>query len=326
MISCNPSLSLQDLDLAAIDFSDLSFVVSYGFDLARLETSVQALGLLVPPVVRPRADGAHQIICGYQRLLVLKKSGRSPVPARIAPPGTPDEWCLLASLHDNALSRGFNPMEAALMAHRLLGHFAPDTVCRQYLPWLGLPASASHLHKVLSLLNLEEPWSELAARKRLSVETAAQLEQWPASDRRALLPWFQALHLSHSRQLELVEFLVTLSRREGNQPASWLRRPELTGLLTDPVLSESQKLTRLWEILRHWCFPRASAAQHQVEIHLRALGLWQHPEIRLIPPPAFEDAPFRLELKFRDRVQLRQHLKQTLELLEKPDLAALLNL
>lgn len=318
--------SLQHINLAEVDCGDLTFVVSYGFELERLKTSVQALGLICPPVLRRRQDGRYQIICGYQRLLVLAQLHWSETSALLVPEETPATWCLQASLHDNALGRGFNPMEAALMIDRLLKYFDRKTVCLTYLPLLGLPPSRQQLQKLSSLLLLEAPWQKLVARNRLTPEAGALVSQWAASDRGALLPWFQGLHLSHSKQLELLEYFTILSRREGNSPADWLERSELVNLLGDPVLSQSEKSNRLWETLRHWCSPRASQAQQQFQHHLKALKLYQHPEMRLIPPPAFEDSSYRLELRFHDTSQLARHLQQVQEMLDQPDFEALLRL
>lgn len=320
------SFTLTQIHPGEIDGGDLSFVVSYGFDLAHLKASIETLGLLSPPLLRPRRDGRYQIICGYQRLLVLEQLDWSELPALLVPSETPAVWCLQASLQDTVFGRGFNPMEAGLMIDRLLKYFDADTVRRRYLPLLGLPPSASHLQKFLSLLSLEAPWQDLVARQRLSPEAAALVSQWAVTERGALLPWWQSLQLSHSKQLELLEYLTTLSRREGNSPSEWLARPELLSLLADPVLSTTEKSNRLGETLRHWCFPRLSQARQQCQHYLKTLRLFQHPEMRLIPAPAFEDSSWRLELRFHDRSQLTRQLQQVQDLLDQPEFEALLQL
>ncbi len=320
------SVPLERIPIDEVDYSDHTFVVSYGFDLKLLRASVQELGLLSPPLLRRRQDGRLQVICGYQRLLVLEQLQWSSAPARLVPEETPATWCLQASLHDNVLGRGFNPMEAAFMIDRLLQHFDRETVRRTYLSLLGLQPGRKQLQKFQSLLALEPPWQELLAQHRLTPDAAAQLSQWTPQDRGALLPWFQGLHLSHSKQLELLEYLTTLSRREGNLPAFWVEHPELVNLLADTVLTESEKTNRLWETLRQWCFPRISRAQQQFHRHLKALRLYQHPEMRLIPPPAFEDSSFRLELRFQDKTHLARQLLQLQEMMQQPDFEAIMHL
>jgi ParB/Sulfiredoxin domain len=318
--------SCQQIDLAGIDQQDLSFVVSCGFDLAPLRASVQELGLLSPLLLRRRQDGKFQIISGYQRLLVLAQLGWPELPARLVPEEKPPLWCLQASLHANISGRGLNPMEAARMIARLLQYLPEDTIRTKYLPLLGFPPSRQQVQKVLALTTLEIAWQELVAHDRLSPEAGTLLSQWAAPDRSAILPWFQGLQLSFSKQLELLDYLTTLSRRTEKAPADWLERTELAGLLADPALSKAEKTNRIWEKLREWCFPRSSQSQQQFQKYLKALKLTQHPEIRLLPPPAFEDSSYRLELRFQDRSQLARQLEQLQHLMDQPEFDALLHL
>jgi hypothetical protein len=282
--------------------------------------------LLSPPLLRRRQDGRYQIVCGYQRLLVLTQLGWPSLPARLVPAETPALWCLQASLHDNVFGRGLNTVEAAFMIERLLPYVDEDTIRQNYLPQLGLPPSRQQLRRIRSLSVLETPWQEVVARNRLSTEAAALLSQWAGGDRAALLPWFQNLQFSFSKQLELLEYLTMLSRRTGHSPAEWLARPELLNLLTDPVLTKSEKNTRLFETLRQWAFPRAGQVQQQCQHYLKALKLYQHPDLRLSPPPTFEDDFWRLELRFHDKSHLARQLQQLQEMLDQPELEKLLHL
>lgn len=321
-----PTAVLVRIPITTIDEADLSFVVSSGFDLKPLTFSIQALGLLNPPLVRRRPDGQCQIVTGWQRFLVLQGLNRQEIPVFLVPPETPSQWCLLASLQDNALGRGFNPLEAALMISRLLDFFPEDIVLKDHLPLLGLPSSRSVLQKYQALPLLEEPWQGLLAKGRLSVEAGARLSSWLAPDRQALLPWFRTLTLSHSKQLELLEYFTTLSRRTGTSPASWLAKTALQKILQNPILTPPEKDRQLWETLRQWCFPRLTQARQVVQTNLQALGLWQHPQIRLQPAAALEDSAWRLELRFQDPTQLGRQLTQLQKLLDRPELAALCQL
>ena len=217
-------------------------------------------------------------------------------------------------------------MEAARLISRLRQYLPEDSIRAKYLPLLGLPPSRQQLQKVLSLTTLEIAWQQLVAHNHLSPEAGTLVSRWAAPDRGAVLPWFQSLQLSFSKQLELLDYLTTLSRRAGKAPADWLERPELAGLLADPALSKSEKTNRLWEKLREWCFPRSSQAQQQFQKNLKALRLSQHPEMRLIPPPAFEDSSYRLELRFQDRSQLARQLQQLQHIMDQPEFDALLHL
>jgi ParB-like chromosome segregation protein Spo0J len=326
MKSLKIPISRHLISMSDLDRQDLSFVVSCGYDLARLQASVQELGLLAPPLLRRRPDGGYQIICGYQRVLVLGELGWQELPALLVPQETPDVWCLQASLDDNLLGRGLNPMETAFMVERLIRYHSEDMIYQIYLPRLGLPPGRAQFQKMLALVNLERSWQELAARDRLSPEAAAVLGQWTAADREAIQPWFQTLVLSYSKQLEVLEYLVTLSRRTGEAPAVWLARPELAALFADAKLSRADKGNRLRDQLRGWCFPRLSQAQERFQHILKNLKMYQHPDLRLTAAPAFEETVYRLELRFQDKAGLARHLEQVRRLLDRPEFEALLEL
>jgi ParB/Sulfiredoxin domain len=326
MESSKIQISQQQISMHDLDRQDLSFVVSCGFDLARLQSSVQELGLLASPLLRWRPDGRYQIICGYQRMLVLEELGWQELPALLVPQETPDAWCLQASLEDNLLGRGLNLMEAALMVEKLLGCLPEETVCRTFLPRLNLPPGRTQLQKMLALIKLERPWQELAAHGRLSPEAAAVLSQWSAADREAVRPWFQTLVLSYSKQLEVLEYLLTLSRRTGEPPAVWLARPDMAALFADAKLSKADKGNWLRKQLRGWCFPRLSQAQERFQDILKNLKLYQNPDLRLTAAPALEETVYRLELRFQNKAGLARELEQVRHLLDQPEFEALLEL
>ena len=142
--------SFKQLNPTEIDQQDLSFVVSFGFDLTRLKASVQELGLLSPPLLRRRQDGKFQIVCGYQRILVLVQLGWPELPARLLPEDKPAVWCLQASLQDNISGRGFNPMEAAFMIARLLQYLPEDIIgTKNICPFWASPRPINNFRRRL---------------------------------------------------------------------------------------------------------------------------------------------------------------------------------
>ena len=322
----SPVWSYQELALAAIDLTDRSFVVSYGFELDSLVDSIRQVGLLYPPLVRLQANGRGQVVCGLKRLLALDRLGRKRISVRVWPKTTSPAVCLLAALHDNVWSRGFNLVERGEMINRLLRYWDRDTVTRKFLPRLNVPPAAKYLEQYQQLVSLEEPFRELAAQDRLGLGVASSLSHWTAVDRLALLPWLALAPLSYSKQVEMVEHLNTLSRREGLSPQAILSRPAISGLLADPGLRPAEKISRVREQLRQWCFPRFSAAQQQFDTYLKALGLYQQSDLRLQPSPAFEGNTFSLELQFDHPQHLAERLRQLLELTEREEFQALTRL
>jgi len=231
------------------------------------------------------------VVCGYKRLLALDCLGCKQFSAWVWPETASTAAVLLAALHDHAWGRGFNMVERAEMIRRLLLYWDQNSEIREFFPLLNVPPSPKYLERYRQLAALGEPFRELAAQDRLGLEVAASLSQWPASDRLALLPFLSLSPLSYSKQVEIVENLTTLSRREGISPQTILSRPLIRGIMADPSLRPPQKISCVRQQLRQWCFPRFSITQQNFDAYLKSLGLYQQSDLRLLPPRRLRATP-----------------------------------
>jgi ParB family chromosome partitioning protein len=315
--------SLQDISLTALDREDHTFVFSPPGDLTRLEASIREVGLLNPPWVRSVNGDRFQVVTGYKRLLAAVQLGWEQVTARVLPADTPEARCLLVHLHDNALSRGFNNLEQALLAVRLQQHWDRQTVIQKFLPCLGLAPSLVLLERLLALAVLEESWQQLAARGRLSLPGAQLLASWEPQDRGAVAPFLEELPFSQSKQEEFLQGLDLLARREGAPPAEILSRGEFQQYLREEFGTLQEKAAAVRLLLQKLVSPRFSAVQEGFQTGLQRLGFWHHPRLRLQPPPAFEGPDFHLEVKFRDAAELQELLAELLRLAREDEFATL---
>ncbi|MGI9078994.1 MAG: ParB/RepB/Spo0J family partition protein [Gemmatimonadaceae bacterium] len=91
-------------------------------NLAELETSIRANGLLQPITVRPSAhDGGFEIIAGERRLRAVKKLGWAEVPAIVKE--VDDRMLLTLALVENLQRADLNPLEEAEGYRRLMAEF-----------------------------------------------------------------------------------------------------------------------------------------------------------------------------------------------------------
>jgi ParB family chromosome partitioning protein len=304
------SATLQEVPLTALDREDHTFIFSPPGDLSRLQASIREVGLLNPPWVRSVKGDRFQVVTGVKRLLAAAQLGWVQVTARVLPADTPEARCLLVHLHDNACSRGFNNLEQALLASRLLEHWDRQTVIQRFLPCLGLAPSLTILERLLALALLEEPFQQLAARGRLSLPGAQLLASWEPQDRGAVAPFLEELPWSQSKQEEFLQGLNLLARREGVPPGEILSREEFRQYLQEEAGTPQAKAAAARLLLQKQVSPRFSAVQEGFQTGLQRLGLRHHPRLRLQPPPAFEGPDFHLEVKFRDAAELQELLEE----------------
>ncbi|MBM4274213.1 MAG: hypothetical protein FJ134_07115 [Deltaproteobacteria bacterium] len=309
----------QEVPLASIDLDDHPFHVLPSHDFSPLLPSLREVGLLAPPWLRLRAAGGWQVIAGLKRLRAAAQLGWEKIPAWTLPPDTPDSHGLLIYLYDNAYTRGFNLAEQAVLASRLLVYWDRQEVAARFLPILGLPPAPAYLDKLLKLAGLEEPFKNLAAQGRLALTPGAHLARWEEADRAAALPFLELLPWTQSQQEELLEAVELLARREGTPIREILSGPELEQHLSPSLGPPPERSRNLRRLLHLRLSPRLAAAQGAFQAALARLGLRNHPRVRLEPPPAFEGADFRLEIKFRDAAELNQLMGELAQLAHREE-------
>jgi ParB-like chromosome segregation protein Spo0J len=317
---------IQEIPLARVDLDSHPFRTARHENLARLQESLDAVGLLSCPRVQSLGNGGWRPVTGWRRLKAAIQLGWQKIPAIILPLKTPEAHLLLIYLHDNAFTRAFNPLDQALLASRLLNHWDRDTLVAKGLPLLGLPPAPAHLNRLLAVARLEEPWQELVAEERLATSAAARLAAWDPAHRPAALPFLANLPLSQSKQEEFIAGVEILARREGISLAAILLRKELQEDLQDPGKNPQERAEAVRRRLNDWVSPRFQAARQAFAGGLHRLGLKTHPRMRLKEPPAFEGPDFEFSLKFKDPQELRELLDELTRLAGLPEFEALIDL
>jgi ParB-like chromosome segregation protein Spo0J len=317
---------IREIPLARVELDDHPFKIARSEDLARLQDSLAAVGVLSCPRVQSLESGWWRVVTGWKRLKAATLLGWEKIPAIILSPETPDAHLLLLYLHDNAFTRAFNPLEQAWLANRLLEHWDRKALVDKGLPLLGLPPAPAHLDRLLAVARLEDPWQELVARERLALTAAARLAAWDPADRLAALPFLANLPLTQSKQEEFLANVEILARREGVAAAAILGKQELQQGLYDPASNPQERAEAVRRRLNEWVSPRFQAARRKFTAGLDRLGLKHHPRLRLKEPPAFEGPDFELSLKFRDHQELRDLLQEFARLADLPEFGSLIDL
>jgi ParB-like chromosome segregation protein Spo0J len=317
---------IREIPLARVELDDHPFKIARSEDIARLQDSLAAVGILSFPRVQSLESGWWRVVTGWKRLKAATQLGWRKIPAIILSPQTPESHLLLLYLHDNAFTRAFNPLEQALLASRLLEHWDRETLVAKGLPLLGLPPSPAHLDRFLAVARLEDPWQELVARERLALTAAARLAAWDPTDRLAALPFLANLPLTQSKQEEFLANVEILARREGVAAAAILGKQELQQGLQDPAPNPQERAEAVRRRLHEWVSPRFQAARRKFAAGLDRLGLKHHPRLRLKEPPAFEGPDFELSLKFKDHQELQELLQELARLTNLPEFGNLIDL
>ena len=276
-------IRFQEVPLAQIDLAEAAGELTAAPALERLTASLREVGLLNPPWLRP-AGPRFRVVTGARRLQAAAALGWREITVRLVPEDTPEFYCLLVHLMDNAFTRGFNLREQAGLAARLVQHCHRETVAARYLPYLGLPPSPAHLTRLVKTAGLEAPWQQLAADGRLALTAAARLADWDPEARAAAWPFLESLRLSQSKQEEFLDQVVLLARREGVSPAAVLARDDLCLALTDPDRTPQERTAAVRRRLYAQVYPRLERGPGGLRDRPGPAGVEAHPPLSPAPP------------------------------------------
>jgi len=247
-----PSSDLQQIQVA--DISPNRFQPRRTFtepELAELEASIKASGLLQPVVVRARGDGKWELVAGERRLRAVSRLGWSEIPAVVR--DFDDRAMLTLALVENLQRSDLNPLEEAEGYQRLIDEFGLTQ--QQVADAVGKDRTS--ITNLLRVLTLQPAVRQLVERGHIS-----------AGHARALLPI-----KDERRQLELANEIVArqLSVREVEarartmtaQPAVPARVPTAMSPVEPAGTSADPATKRIEELLRKHL---------QTDVHVQTLG------------------------------------------------------
>ncbi|MDO9351067.1 MAG: ParB/RepB/Spo0J family partition protein, partial [Deltaproteobacteria bacterium] len=238
---------IDKIPLQQIDLLDETFSVNFMPDLQSLRSSIKAIGLIQPVLLRKKED-QYQIVCGFRRISVLKELGSREVESRILGESERDELELFSiSLHENLTSRGFNSVEKAITLYKLVHHFQiePSAVVEHYLPLFSLEPNEKILGTYLSLAEMEDEVKRYVLKEEVSRSNIRRLATLSSDDRRALLFLIFPLKLGENRLREMLTLLNEIAHREQASIKEIIDRPEIQAFLSQKELTPIQRTERV---------------------------------------------------------------------------------
>jgi len=188
-------------------------------ELAELESSIRASGLLQPIVVRETGNGKWELVAGERRLRAVSRLGWTEIPAVVR--DFDDRAMLTLALVENLQRADLNPLEEAEGYQRLIDEFGLTQ--QQVAEAVGKDRTS--VTNLLRVLNLPIAIRQLVESRHITAGHARAL--LPIKDER------QQLDLAHeivARQLSVRDVeararAVTTSTPEGSAPSDRSTKP-----------------------------------------------------------------------------------------------------
>ena len=302
--------SSQMVPVDSIDCSPGPYCMSFGYDLNPLILSIESVGLLNSPILLA-SENSHRmvIIAGYRRIQALKRLRLHSFPCRVFPASALDPLhCLLINLYENLSTRKLNDVEKGMVLVRM-GNIVPEkTIIEQYLPVLDLvPRKDIFLLYTKIAGELEEPGKTALAEGRLSLPAAKMLLDLDKTARDEILRFFSNLMLNMNQQRQLIDFIMDISIIENRSVPNLLVDPSIREMETDVRMNAPQKAKAVMKWFRKRRLPSVVEAERGFKKSVSELRL---PDgVRIVAPPFFEGPDYRMEISFKNGLQLAKVLK-----------------
>ncbi len=289
----------QTIPLSQIRMTDDVFRITTAEDIKEIAATLEFVGLIRPPIVRPTGDASgYIIIAGFQRIAAAIALGWKNIEARILAFETDDFKCALLAVADNSFERPLNLIELS-NALRLLAKFIPEGKdLRQIADALKLPSNPNFFQKLLKIGKLHRSIQEGILQEVVSLPSALLLEKMDQNTAITLSDLLKELKVSLNKQRELIVIIDEIAKREDTTIAAIIGAAPIRTIRQNPDLDRNQKYQQLRQYLNNRRYPNLSAANSQFADVIASLSLPS--TIRIVPPPGFEGKYFSLSLSFSD--------------------------
>ena len=307
----------QSVPLDSIHCEDIRFRITEHAVSTLLCQSIRQLGLINPPVLLDHAPG-YRVICGFNRLEACRQLKKAEIQCRILDGDTPTDRCIFIAIADNACQRSLSLIEQA-RAVALLASCTPDVgdLIDKAIT-LGLAVNKELVGKLLQVNDMNDLLKTGIARGSVALPVALQLQSiHDASFLHELGTLLIELDLSLNRQREMLDWVVSICRRDHIDPSQLLSVGTIQSIRENQTIDRKEKGRQIRDTLRKMRFPAiAGHEQHFAELVAR---LRLNNGTHLIAPQHFESAIFSLKFDFRNRQELSDKLYE-FDRLNKSDL------
>ncbi len=322
----NPEVPAQCTPLRILpkhlDFSQEHFRIGRFKSREDLVASLEAFGMLHPPLLWTQADGTLAILDGFERLHWAKNRGTREVLSLVLPPALSGNELWRIRVQTLLFGLPLNPAQKAQVIHRLSSQFSFEQIHTEFLPLLHVPGRPESLKSWCLLAHQDHEVLGAAAREEISERVALELVHWEPEAMKTMVRVLTELQCSASIQWELVERIKEVAIREA-LPRARVLENLMSELEVTPQKHPRRKTQALRDILERRRFPRLKEREAHFETLLKKGALPNN--LRIYPPPFFEGRNWQMHITFSNREQLVELLSTSTRFALSPLLEEMMN-
>ena len=310
---CTP---IKNIDLKTIDCSDSYYQLSVSNGFSDLCLSIEQIGLIHPPAIQkqPNQD-TYRIINGFQRIQACQQLEMMRIPCYELPENVSSFTCAKRAVADNChrtlnvleQSRGLSLIEKTLPEHMSLQEVAGQ---------LGLPVSQKAMRLIRPLCDMFHCIQAGISNDYIALPVAHKLAALSETDAQLITRMFEQLKPGLNIQREILTYCDEISKRDQLSFDDVLNHKQIRKIMSDDV-DRKQKIHWVRMYLKSVRYPSFVEMETRVMKQIERLQL--KTDIKLIPPPYFENNRYELHIGFNNKNALHQSLNDILSKMDTID-------
>lgn len=314
------SYRMTVIDPTVIDLEDDTYRITTSGAVEDLAKSIQHVGLINPPILVQKQD-RYGIVAGFRRIAAMQKLNYGQISAKVMPTESYPLECIRIAIADNTSQRKLDLLEISRSLALLDAHVEDRGCLIREAKNLGLPDNHHHIGKIMGICRLPQLIQAGIYQDRISLNMAAELQEFDASTGILLARLFIELKLNQNKQREICSHLKEIAHREKRGTQEILLSEGLAEVLADKDLDNLQKTSVVRSNLRRRRFPNLSLAEESFQRNLRKLNLGSR--ISLVHPEYFEGTSLKLSMSFKNEAELKEQIDILNKTLTNPHLSNL---
>ncbi len=272
---------VKEVPLSEIsDFPNHPFKVQADAAMLEMADSIKQYGVLVPVLVRPKADGGYEMVAGHRRKKASELAGKETMPCIIRE--LDDDSAILAMVDSNLQRENISPSEKAFayklkleamkrqagrpskenstqVAQNLKGKFSAEILGEQ------MGESKDQVRRYIRLTELIPPVLEMVDNKQIAFNPAVELSYLAENEQQELLETMQSedctpsleqaqrmKKLSQDGRLNIDVIFSILTEEKSNQKEKLTIKTERIDRFFPSNFTEKQKEDTIVQLLESW--------------------------------------------------------------------------
>lgn len=264
-------------------FPDHPFKIQDDEQMQRTTESIKQQGVLVPGIVRPRAEGEYEIIAGHRRKYACELAGMDTMPVVVR--NLDDDAAVLVMVDTNLQREHILPSERAFAykmkleaLHRQAGRPSKGNSCQVGTNFRAdesvaerTDQSARTVQRFIRLTNLIPPLLQMVDDKKIKFNPAVELSYLTPDEQQKIIEALEQAQtspsLSQAQRLKKLSQEGTLTREAMDEIFAEVKKPPL-----------DQSFLRNPRIRRY--FPKSYSDEKVADVILRLVERWHQQQVK----------------------------------------------